>query len=357
MPCGHGINYFDAFIRDAGRARDSSWRGGLKTLSEFSIPFARVSFSPYHPSDWALYMEDRDEYFRRMGEFLDGAREAGIRIVPSVFWNHSAIPDLCGEPVSAVGDENSATRRFMREYLDGVLSRFASHPAVAAWEFGNEWTLFCDIPGDAAGLPYAAPELGTPAARTPKDKISRKMAYSAYAEFARAVRARSPGRPVLLGDAMPRESAWHNANCGTWEKDTPAQAEEMLLADNLHSDAIGVHIYCRDPDEAKRALELARRAARRAGKPLFIGEWGPAAGIADAGKRREIFLEVSRALGRDPSAFWCFDIPSQPEFNVSAGNEKRYVLERLKAMNRADAGNETAGDPGNARRGSAPPRG
>lgn len=340
----YGINYFDGFIRnvsDASKPYDSSWKAGLQTLAEYKIPFIRASFSPFHPVNWELYFKDRAEYFKRMDDFIAEAERLGVGVIPSLFWNHTVIPDLMKEPVSAWGNADSKTREFARNYAKDVVLRYKDSPAVWGWEFGNEYALSCDLPGEH--LPYVAEVLGTPAVRTKADMLTRKMILTAYVEFAKLVRGFDKTRPIFSGDALPRASAWHNIRENNWTQDTIAQFEEVITADNPSPmDTTTVHIYWGDmPYDSfknleKNAIKECMAVAAKNQKPLFVGEWGVVNPSEETAERKRRFYEFARIMeesGVQLSAYWAFDISFQPEFNVTSSNGRSYILEKLRDMN------------------------
>ena len=329
---GVGVNYFDLFARTLRDPDDVSCRDGLKILAERGIPFARFMCGGFWPVEWRLYREDRQVYFRRLDAVVAAAELAGVGLVPSLFWHMPTVPDLVGEPCSAWGDPASETHRFMRAYVREVVTRYRDRPAVWAWEFGNEYNLKADLPNAARHRPKVVPQLGTPAARSERDDLTRAMVRTACRAFAREVRRYDPRRPVTTGSSILRPSAWHQAREGSWTRDTPEQFAEVLLAD--HPDPvnlISVHCYGENVDR----MEAAARAARTAGKPLFVGEFGVAGAPAPDARRRfdHILAELDRC--RVPmAALWVFDFPRQAqEWNVTATNARAWQLDRIAEVN------------------------
>ena len=269
------------------------------------------------------------------------AERLGVGVIPSLFWNHTVIPDLMKEPVSAWGNADSKTREFARNYAKDVVSRYKDSPAVWGWEFGNEYALSCDLPGEH--LPYVAEVLGTPAVRTKADMLTRKMILTAYVEFAKLVRGFDKTRPIFSGDALPRASAWHNIRENNWTQDTLAQFEEVITADNPSPmDTTTVHIYWGDmPYDSfknleKNAIKECMAVAAKNQKPLFVGEWGVVNPSEETAERKRRFYEFARIMeesGVQLSAYWAFDISFQPEFNVTSSNGRSYILEKLRDMN------------------------
>ena len=321
---GIGVNGFDLFARTLADPADTSYRDG--------IPFARFMCGGFWPAEWRLYREDRAEHFRRLDAVVAAAEEHGVGLVPSLFWNASTVPDLVGDPCSAWGDPGSATHRFMREYVREVVTRYRTSPAVWAWEFGNEYNLKADLPNAASHRPKVVPRLGTPETRTDRDDLTRAMIRTAFAAFAREVRRYDPHRPITTGNSILRPSAWHQIHEGTWGRDTPEQFAEMLLADHPNPvNLISVHCYGVNVERMGPAAE----AARGAGKPLFVGEFG-VKGAATPESRRaldRILAEIEEH--RVPmAALWVFDFRRRADqWNVAPTNERAWQLDRIAEVN------------------------
>jgi len=83
---GVGGNYFDLFLRVLRHPDDSSTLEGLRRLSEGGIPFVRFCGGGYSPEEWKVYIEQKDEYFRRFDRVVDAAERAKVGLIPSLFW-------------------------------------------------------------------------------------------------------------------------------------------------------------------------------------------------------------------------------------------------------------------------------
>ncbi len=341
---GIGVNYFDAFYRTLANPEDTSYRKGFKALSEHGIPFARICGGGYWAADYKLYRENRRLYFRLMDGVVDAAEEYGIGLIPSFFWFVAGVPDLMGEPVSAWGDPGSRTTQFMRRYVREVVTRYRNSPAIWAWEFGNEFSLYADLPNASEHRPHTAPNLGTPATRTEKDDLTYGMIRTAFVEFAKEVRKHHDGRAVVTGNSFPRPTAWHNMTFKNWQQDSLEQFEEMLLADNPDPvDTLCVHMYNDMPERFGRLIsysELVRLTmdiSRRAGKPLFIGEFG-AQKEDNPDVTRTRFVQMLAAIETHKvplAAVWVYDYnPQDKVWNITAENDRSWQLAAISDANK-----------------------
>jgi hypothetical protein len=353
---GVGINYMTAFMRKLGlegapiRLEDDSYRKGFKTLREHDIPFIRFSVGGFFPDEWAAYQNDKEAYFAALDRLVADAEECGLGLIPSIFWFFPTIPDLVGEPLDQWGNPDSKTHEFMRQYTTEVVSRYKDSPAIWAWELGNEWIHVADLPNPEHGRGWIVPDFGTPTERTARDKMYRKNIYVAYQAFADTVRAIDPTRPIFSGDAMPRPGAYHNFHDASWKADTLAQWEEMFLQDNAAMDGLSAHFYYFSSDDKhhdvgymeygpEQQLPFMMDISERAGKPLFIGEFGPQAKdktIDEERRQFEFLLDLMVKNEVPLSALWNFDFEhiDQTRWNITEDNHRAYMLDALQAANR-----------------------
>lgn len=340
-----GANYFSLFYRVLKDPNDTSYKAGLQTLSRAHIPFVRFMCGGFWPVDQKLYLSDKAEYFRRLDRVIRAAEEAHVGLVPSLFWNIATIPDLSGEPMDQLGNPRSRSAALLRRYTEDVVRRYKNSPAIWGWEFANECNLAVDLPNASEHRPSVEPQLGTPDERTTRDELTSKELRVAAVAFAETVRRLDPTRFITTGNAIPRVSAFHNSNGGTWEPDTEAQFAAVLRRDNPDPfNTTCVHIYPDDKDvyaggasSLEASVGLANKYAALARKPLFLGEFGAAKQLGPA-RERARFEELLAAIlkNRVPlSAFWVFDLGQQDaDWNVTGANDRSYMLALVAEANR-----------------------
>ncbi len=353
---GIGINYFTCLIRMTGMAPDEPHPGrrdyveGFRTLKSHDIPFVRFCAGGFWPNDWKLYQTDREKYFGIFDGLVAEAEKQGIGLVPSLFWTYFTVPDLVGEPIDQMGNPQSKTCAFIRQYTTEVVSRYVDSPAIWGWEVGNEWINEADLPQEELGRGWIVPDLGTPATRSARDKMFRKNIDVAYGVFRDAVRALDKTRPVFTGDVMPRPAAWHNRNHGTWDIDSPEQWKEMFLADNPF-DTLATHFYHYRKDRLPREsgvfeygpeeqIAFLMKISRQVKKPLFLGEFGqapdPKLPVEKQIAQVEKMVELIRKNRVQLAALWNYDFadPEQSHCNITATNERAHLLDLLEQVNR-----------------------
>lgn len=326
-----GVNYFDAFSRTLRDHNDTSYDAGFRTLADNGVPFARVMGTGFWPADMMLYQQNKAEYFTLLDGVIRSAQKHGVGLILSLFWYFPAVPDLVHEPCDQWGNPAGQTHEFMRTYTREVVTRYLGSPAVWAWEFGNEYNLDADLPNAKDLLAAVLPQSGTAPARSDRDILTHEMVRTAFREFAREVRKYDPHRLISTGNSIPRTSAWHQMHEHTWTQDSPEQFAEMLRGDNPDPvDAISVHIY---RDSAGR-LPAALEAAQRAGKPLFVGEFGAQGEGPETAEQFHSLLRLIEDTQVPLAALWVFDFKVQPDLSVRADNARSYQLKAIAEANR-----------------------
>jgi hypothetical protein len=328
--CGIGVNYFDCFLRTLHDGDDTSYDAGFATLATKGIPFVRFAATGFWPSDMKLYIENRDEYFRRLDGVVRSAEKHGVGLVPSLFWYYACVPDLVGEPMDQWANPQSKTQAWMRRYVEEVVTRYKSSPAIWMWEMGNEHSLAASLPNAKQHRAQTAIKLGTHATRSERDELTFAMVRQAFAAFAREVQKYDPHRLVSTGDSMLRPSAWHQERKGTWTRDNPDQYAEMLaLANPDPVSAISLHAY----DDAHNRFPSSRKASLRMNKAIFLGEFGVQGETPESAEKFRGMLAAITENKIPLAALWVFDYARQPKFNITATNARAWQLEAIADAN------------------------
>jgi hypothetical protein len=327
-----GINYFSCFLRTLDDKEDRSSGEGFKVLARYGIPFVRFCATGFWPKDMTLYRENPEEYFRRLDAVVRMAERNGIGLIPSLFFLHSCVPDLVGEPVGEWGNAASKSHVWMRKYVREVVTRYKNSPAVWAWEFGNEFSLQASLPNAENHRPAVHPDRGTPAVRTARDDVTFEIIRVAMAEFARAVREVDPHRLIVTGDGILRPSSWHQEHERTWTKDTREQFQEMVA--KVTPDPVnGLSLHAYD-DEHFTLFDWTVEAARKMNKPVFVGEFGAPGDTPKAAARFRRWLATIERSGVPLAALWVFDLPSQAaDYSITEDNARAYQLKEISEAN------------------------
>jgi hypothetical protein len=345
---GIGINYFSAFTRTVANPEDTSYREGFEELAKRGIPFVRFSGCGFWPTNWKLYREDKEKYFRLFDGVVKCAEEKGVGLIPSLFWHLPCVPDLVDESCGQWGNPNSKTIAFMRTYTAEVVQRYKDSPAIWVWELGNEFSLAADLPNAADHRPPVYPNLGTRAARSAADDMTHDMIVTACRLFAEEVRKYDKQRPITTGHSLPRASAHHQRAEKSWTADSKDELQANLIDVTPDSmDLISIHVYPMDgkgrfnqeKTSYEELLTLCMQAAAKTGKALFVGEFGASDTEKDGGPEtaRKANMEMIAAIEKTRvplAALWVFDLSDQDSFiNVSPTNHRAYLLDELRKAN------------------------
>jgi hypothetical protein len=278
---GVGVNYTDAFLRPLRHPEDQSYRDDFRKLGENNIPFARIAACGYPASDYQLYFQDKEKYFKLLDQVVQAAEEANVGLIADLFWVSYTVPDLVGEPRDQWGNAQSKTRQFMRTYTREVVSRYVNSPAIWGWEFGNEYNNSTDLPDGWRNLPPVNPRTGGGRSRGPDDTLTTDIFTSALADFARTVREIDGHRILLTGNNIPRFTAYHML-AGGRGPDSRAQFATMLLRQNpgpfnpvcVHTAPVSpMPHFARQPVSYNELIQTCAGAARSASKSLSIEEF------------------------------------------------------------------------------------
>jgi hypothetical protein len=279
---GVGVNYTDAFFRPLRHPGDESYRDDFRKLGANHIPFARIAACGFPASDYQLYLQDKEKYFKLLDGVVKAAEEANVGLIADLFWVSYTVPDLVGEPRNQWGNSQSKTRQFMRTYTREVVSRYVNSPAIWGWEFGNEYNNSVDLPEAWRNLPPVDPRLGRTRSRSPDDTLTTEILTSALSDFAKTVREIDGHRILLTGNSIPRFSAYHMQAGGRPGPDSREQFATMLLRQNpgpfnpvcIHTAPVSpMPHFAKQPVSYNELIQICTRAARSASKSLSIEEF------------------------------------------------------------------------------------
>lgn len=326
---GFGANYYDVLLVKLADPADMSHEAGFEALAAVKIPFVRFIACGFWPKDARLYLDDKDEFFKRFDAIVKSAEKNGVGLVPSLFWNTATVCDLVGETCDQWGNPESKTHGYMHDYVRDVVTRYKDSPAIWGWEFGNEFNLGANLPNAKEHRPAVWPTLGTAASRSEKDEWTYEIIRTAFAAFGKEVRKYDTYRIISSGDSMPRACAWHNWKEKIWTADTPEQLEEMLVADNpAPVDVMSVHVY----GEALPQLAKAAEVAKKVRKPLFVGEFGVPGPQDKSEKEFRELLSAIEAQQVPLAAVWTFS-GKQDDYSIVPGGPRGYQLQLLTEAN------------------------
>ena len=349
---GIGMNYCDLFQALIENPDDERTLKGLKFLGEKGIPFVRFWACGFWNSNWDLYFENKDEWFRRLDMVVKTAEESNAGLIPSLFWRTQTYPDLMGEYQDQWGNTESKTHEFMRNYVKEVVARYNNSPAIWGWEFANEMNLSCDLPNGMEFLGLVIPHLKVNLEKDQRNLMTNEIAQIAFRAFANEVRKYDDYRFVTTGNSIPRSCAYHIAKKlePIWGNDTREQAYEAFKWFNPDLiDVVSIHSYGSGSEDMIYAetqgiegnLSIAKAFSQKLNKPLFLGEF---AGLtpdktdlaADFPKYQKIYLDTILKEKIDLAAYWVFDYTADRKIMglVRKDNEWSWIIDQIVEYNK-----------------------
>lgn len=241
----------------------------LATLASKGVKLIRCTAGPYVGADWTTYVGTNATapvagYLTKLRTFLDEAGRNGIGVELVLFWNHTTLPTVLSETVTAYQNPASATRAYIRAFARNMAINFAHHPALAAWQVGNEYFNYVGIA-----------KFATATADTAVDHI--KYCADVHSETVTAIREFDADRAVFSA----------GGGGGVYEGHSPHFWIKKLIATAGTCDVIAYHPYAHtwragfpqfatgyDYGGLDILLPLLRQACRKAGKVLVIEECG-----------------------------------------------------------------------------------
>ena len=346
---GVGVNYTDAFLRPLRHSEDESYRDDFRKLGANHIPFARIAACGFSPSDYQLYLQDKEKYFKLLDGVVQAAEAANVGLIADLCWVSYTVPDLVGEPRDQWGNSQSKTRQFMRTYIGEVVSRYVNSPAIWGWEFGNEYNNSVDLPDAWRNLPPVNPRLGGTRSRGPDDALTTAVFTSALSDFARTVREIDSHRILLTGNSIPRFSAYHMQAGGRPGPDSSAQFATMLLRQNpgpfnpvcIHTAPVSpLPHFAKRPVSYNEVIQTCAGAAHSASKSLYIEEFitCPPKTECSIATRRENVNEVLAAIQANNvplASVWVYERKMLHDPNsLSFDDDSASVLQMIGDFNR-----------------------
>lgn len=328
----------------------------IEEAEKHQIAFLRFYASGYWPKDMRLYFEAPEQYWAAMDAVMAMCREHRVRVVPSLFFNCTLWPMICGEDYSAIADPESKTYRAMHQYATELVSRYKDDPTVLAWELSNEIFLTADVNQDGRPGPHPS-SLLTPSLKTKlsiKDSLTTATIVAFYRDMAEHLHQLDPNHLVTSGDAGPRttsSSLRETFPNSVWAQDTLRQYLASLLTSQPEPlDLISIHHYGslieREPEGTVAGLanlDLLREEARclhAAQSPVFIGELGhttPTLRDDPEAKYAVAAIDCLESEGVSLAAVWAWYLPFMPQYNVTATSHPA-LLTRIAQFNGKYAG-------------------
>ncbi|MBQ5802097.1 MAG: cellulase family glycosylhydrolase, partial [Clostridia bacterium] len=232
-----GVNYISMFtncLKSDGTYDTTVTKNGLAVLAENGCGLIRFWASVFYADSGYLYIDYQESFFDALDEIFDEAARLNIGLMPSVFftsWFMDYYDEGYYEAWVDPANNLSKSMEYMETFTEQLIHRYANHPALFAWEFGNERNLGNDIPHWS----------GDNILDKPRIEIYTKVLehWSTY------IHERDPyQRLICSGDAHMRSSQYNQAVAGSWAKDTYEQHKAIVALHNSgYCHGVSAHNY------------------------------------------------------------------------------------------------------------------
>lgn len=142
---GMGVNLFAPFIRNVLQPERKAFKEDFALMKKYNVPFVRIPFSGWDCGLYNIYADNKELYFSYLDEIVREAEMQKLGIIASLMWMESAVPCFVKEKRCNLGNPDSKTVAFAKQYVADVVNRYKDSPAIWGWEIGNEYNLTADL--------------------------------------------------------------------------------------------------------------------------------------------------------------------------------------------------------------------
>ena len=327
-----GVNCYGLFsncLKDGGIDLTDAY-ASLDILKEQGVGVVRFNCGVFYSEELPAYTDHRDDYLAALRKVAAYAQQCEIGLIPSFFWNYSAVSLYYGEPYRCWGKAGSRTVGFLMRYTEDVVTALREYKSIFGWEFGNELNLQADLPNWQERF-----DTEDPANWTKGDDI-----HFAFRTFADIVRAKDPdSRMILSGNATLRPSQYHQYVENSWDTDDTGQYRAITNLFNPYPiNTVTEHVYetgRKFSDCGKvsldRQLREAMYAARTLNKAYVVGEF---AGVLQSEEAYRKYYDAFLDAGVQLTLLWNFALRGDVEHSFTATEPRgQYLFGLIREYN------------------------
>jgi len=320
-------------------------RKSLADAANVGVSFVRVSATGFAPAafnragDLDLWVSTPAAYWARIDQLMDDLEGNGLKAVFTFVWNSVQFPAMTGESVrDMLTNPQSKSYRLGARYVDEFVRRYRGRSAILFYELTNELNLGADLDVVGRCRKEQAAELCGPKGNYTTDEM---IAFTG--RLAAVIRNADAHVKISSGFSVPRKASQHLRSRpervgghADFTPDTPAQFDKYLEDIHASVDIISVHIYP-NSDNARfgesdvrstTTFEASLRAARKIGKPLFVGEFGDSErGDSDESSFTMRMLKRIAELKPDYSALWVWEFYQTAPYKTRDNRDTAYSME------------------------------
>jgi hypothetical protein len=364
-----GANKFDLFSQYIGTASGGDGsaayrrvtramaRKALDDARDAGIRYLRVSMSGRTSSvagdgrdSLDLWRTDPRLFWNQVDEMMDDLDARGIQIVPVLMWSSGKFARMTGEPLGEMfRSPESKSWKLLTGFVTDFVTRYRARNSVLFYELTNELNNYADL-----DLVRRCKKNKDDCLEGDRFTADEMILYTT--RFAELIRSLDPKRKISSGFSIPRSAAQHLRARPEWTVSktdwTPDSREEFgKNLESIHAgvDIISIHLYGGKTNwrfgssDAVDLLVEAKRVADRAGKPLFVGEFGDANAVA-ANERSHVVRMINKILELKVaySAVWAWELYLNKPYVTHENKHTRpslepgytnYLIERIQEAN------------------------
>ena len=358
-----GVNLFSTFIHEV-ETGDGAYKSDLDLVKSYGIPFVRIPFCSWGPEFYEKFgnASTKNAYLSTMDKIVDYAEEKEIGLVIDFFWLDSSVFYYNGEQRADMGNVNSRSIAFAKEYVTTIINRYKYSPAIWGYEIGNEYALSVDLyPSASVDVAPSFSINGTN--YNSKDFFTTNELVVFYKEVSDTIYALDSYRFITNGDAALRSGAASlytrtenvfYSNHTSWINDfdfTGSGDYKYMIAkySSGRINTASLHLYDYDLDKSNIGgfdsyLNRYIEYAQANNKALFLGEFsGNAVGVDESTSSNypfsqsvfdEEYNSIKNHTDLQLSAVWMFSRDGNGDFIIKDTQEKdAYRLGKIREYN------------------------
>jgi hypothetical protein len=237
------------------------------------------------------WIEAKAGYLAAFDAMIAICEAKGMLLIPSLHFDPAQIAPVYGEGLSAIASSTSQTRLAMLDVQTSLVNRYKNSPAIAMWQFGNEYDGTIGNAGQYASSQAPDPtngfsintDLGTPAAWVyPNDSGTIETVHNAMTAFQQNVKALD-NSPAWSGTTASRATT--SGNQGYRNRIVTQKFSRWMqdMLDDEKTDVACIHTYATfnngqyynsDFLGYEYFLRNVKDTCAAAGKPVIVGEFG-----------------------------------------------------------------------------------
>ena len=212
--------------------RKEVYKADFELCKEYGIDIVRMPLCSWGLESYNKFDKNPELFFSVMDAVIEAAEEAHVGIIADLFWNTDTLSYYVKEHRSAIGDPESQTLAFARNYIAAVVQRYKDSPAIFGWEVGNEYSNLADLCD--VNLKEWLPVGFMRGRATYEDYATSEDVVTFFIEVAKEIRKYDSTRLITTGNCDVRSYAWHireqsraRGEDGSWTMDWTADTHEQ----------------------------------------------------------------------------------------------------------------------------------